>query len=290
MYRMLRHENTLTSIHEQAFHKFGKVVDLFFILYFTALVIVLTTTYVEIVRVWLFPGLDHWVLIIILIGLVYLFTNSGLRTIVGVCVIAFFLIIPLLLFSHYPSGMLQTGSLFPVFNHSVLEIMQGAKKMTFQLLGIEVLLVAYPFLKDGQASHRFAQWGLAFNIVLYVFIYTITYLIFHEHHLVEIMWPTLSVWQMEYLGISLWLIILLPTMSLYLWSSSYITKQSFSIRQRPALRILTVICIVTASFFQREVDILQLSRVLSTVGFYTLYLYIPFLFIWTTAKRKWGSV
>ncbi|WP_081829283.1 GerAB/ArcD/ProY family transporter [Geomicrobium sp. JCM 19037] len=128
MYRMLRHENTLTSIHEQAFHKFGKVVDLFFILYFTALVIALTTTYVEIVRVWLFPGLDHWVLIIIIIGLVYLFTNSGLRTIVGVCVIAFFLIVPLLLFSHYPSGMLQTGSLFPVFNHSVLEIMQGAKK------------------------------------------------------------------------------------------------------------------------------------------------------------------
>ncbi|WP_370543114.1 GerAB/ArcD/ProY family transporter [Geomicrobium sp. JCM 19055] len=169
------------------------------------------------------------------------------------------------------------GSLFPVFDHSLHEMWQSTKTMTFQFLGFEVLLIAYPFIKQAPRSHKWAQLGLAFSMVIYLIAFILPVLYFHERHLLTIEWPTLTVWKMEYIGMSMWLLVLLPNMALGLWSASRIVKQTFNFSQRHSLRAISIALFGCALLFTTRIEIQSLSTFTNRLGFYTIFIYLPIL-------------
>ncbi|MED4126895.1 MULTISPECIES: GerAB/ArcD/ProY family transporter [Shouchella] len=278
---------TIADIHTRFFGKYvGKIVDVFFILYFCLFASTIVVIYVDMVIIWVFPDMYHGILIFIMLALALLFTRSGFRTIMGLSVLTIFMTVPLLLYSNYPQGLLQVHNLTPVWNHSIRDVMSASREMTFQFLGFEVLLVAFPFIKNAKHSAKWAQLGVILSMCVYLFTYILVYLVFTENHLVNIIWPTLSVWRMEYLGISIWLLILLPNICMYLWAASYLGKRTIGWKQKHWLLVLVILVFTSALLGRRFFSLTEVQHVINELGFYTLYFYIPFLAVLTFIFKK----
>jgi len=280
IYAMLNKGDTIITIQNKVFGKtLGSFISLFWVFYYSLFVLITLVAYVEILNVWIFPEVSLWVLYLICMLLAYNYTTSGFRAIIGGSLLAVLFVLPFLFFSHLPQGQLHFGSLFPIFDHSLHEMWLSTKTMTFQFLGFEILLMAYPFIKQAPRSHKWAQIGLVFSMIIYLIAFILPVIYFHERHLLTIIWPTLTLWKMEYIGMSIWLLVLLPNMAFGLWSASRVVKQTFNLSQRHSLRGVTLVIFGCALLFTTRIEIQSLSAFTNRLGFYTIFIYIPILFL-----------
>ena len=139
--------------------------------------------------------------------------------------------------------------------------------------------MAYPFIKEAQRSQKWAHFSVILSVMVYLFSFILPVLFFHEDHLSTIIWPTISLWRMEYLGVSIWFMILVPNLALGLWAASRAAKQTIKISQRRSLQGITVLIITAAFFFVTRWEIDSLSSFTGNVGFYTVFVYLPFLYL-----------
>lgn len=280
MYKMLNQHHTIVDVHTQVFgERLGSFLSLYWIFYYSLYVLVNLAPYAELLRTWLFPEVASGVFFFVLLFLTYLFTTAGFRTIVGISALGVLVTPPFFFFLDWPYGQMQWGSLFPIGNHPVRDLWSVTPDMTYGFLGFEVLLMAYPFMKEAPRSHKWAQLGVTFSMILYLFCFIIPVLYLHEHHLVTIIWPMLYLWDMEYFGISLWILTLLPNMALGLWAASRVAKQTIRISQRHAVRGLSLLIFGSAFFFTTRLEIENLTSFTTSLTFYTLFVYLPLLFL-----------
>ncbi|SDJ18134.1 spore germination protein (amino acid permease) [Natribacillus halophilus] len=280
IYKLLPTHHTIVDIHQKVFGKWiGAFVSLYFLFYYSLFALVTLVVYTQILRVWLFPEISPWVFFLVLGALVYVFTMGGLRKILGASVLAVFITVTFLAFPHLPYGQMQLGSLFPIGDHAPMDLWLATKEMTFQYLGFEILLMAYPFLKDAPRSHKWAQYGVTFSMITYLVSFILPILYFHEHHLATILWPTLTLWNMEYFGMAAWSFVVLPNMALWLWAASRVAKQSINISQKHTVRGLSLLIFGSAFFFTTYRAIEDVLSFASGLGFYTFFVYLPILYI-----------
>ncbi|QQK74905.1 GerAB/ArcD/ProY family transporter [Salicibibacter cibarius] len=287
-YHMLREDETIIDVQKRIFGRiFGSFLGLYWIFYYSLFVLVILVSYVEILRVWLFPEVYSGVLFFITLFLVYLFVGGGLRMITGMSVLSVVLAIPFLFFSRFPYGQLQLGSLFPIWDHSIMDIAMAGQTMTFQFLGFEILFMAYPFIKEAPRSQKWAHFSVIISTMVYLFIFILPVLYFHEHHISTILWPTLSLWRMEYIGVSIWFMILVPNLALGLWAASRAVKQTIKISQRRSLQGLTLFVFAAAFFFVTRWEVEALSSFTGNLGFYSVFVYLPLLYVIEMIVTKW---
>ncbi|GAF20865.1 LOW QUALITY PROTEIN: spore germination protein [Bacillus sp. JCM 19047] len=285
IYYILDDGMTIADIHTRFFGKYvGKIVDVFFILYFCLFASTIVVIYVDMVIIWVFPDMYHGILIFIMLALALLFTRSGFRTIMGLSVLTIFMTVPLLLYSNYPQGLLQVHNLTPVWNHSIRDVMSASREMTFQFLGFEVLLVAFPFIKNAKHSAKWAQLVLYACVFIYSRIFSFT---LYSQKITLISYGLRYPFgRMEYLGISIWLLILLPNICMYLWAASYLGKRTIGWKQKHWLLVLVILVFTSALLGRRFFSLTEVQHVINELGFYTLYFYIPFLAVLTFIFKK----
>lgn len=118
---------------------------------------------------------------------------------------------------------------------------------------------------------------------------------FPEKGLEKIIWASLQMWKIiempfverfEYIGIAAWFIIILPNVCYYLWISSRLFKQSFSVRQKVTVPIFACLCLIAMSLFTNRNQINMLIDTTAKAGLYLTYIYLPILFILVLIARK----
>ncbi|MED1561201.1 spore germination protein GerB [Alkalihalobacillus alcalophilus ATCC 27647 = CGMCC 1.3604] len=289
-------QHDIITVHKQTFGRiFGGLLSLFIVAYFTLAAIVVLRTYIEIVQIWIFPDIPIWAICFILTLLAYYMVTQGFRVVVG---ISFFsLIIPffLLLAALAPLEFANFHRLLPLFDTTIKEQIEATKTMTLSYLGPEILLLAFPFIKNGVKSQKWAYFGNLYTLLIYLMITIVHYSFYSLGHIGTIIWPLISSWKIvqlpfierfEYLGIAAWLIIITPNIALCIWAASRGLKEVFNWPHRQMLRLIALAVLFIALIFQSRQDIDQLNTFMSNLGLYFLYLYIPILFLITTIKRK----
>ncbi|QDI92514.1 hypothetical protein EPH95_16045 [Salicibibacter halophilus] len=290
MYKMLNQHHTIVDVQKQVFGKvLGTCLSIYWIFYFTLYAMVDLVSYVEIIRTWIYPEVAPGVFFFLLLFITYLLAMAGFRAIVGISVLAILVTPPFLLFSRWPYSQTQWGSLFPIGNHSLGDLWAATQDMTYPFLGIEILLMAFPFIREAQQSHKWAQLGVTFSTIIYLVSFILPVLYFHEHHLATILWPMLSLWRIEYFGISLWILTLLPNLAFQLWAASRVAKQTIHIYQSHAVRGLSLLIFGSAFFFTTHFEIESISSFTFDVGFYTFFVYLPLLFLLQTIITRRDS-
>ncbi|AST97768.1 GerAB/ArcD/ProY family transporter [Shouchella clausii] len=284
-----RGEGDLVAIHKAVLGKaVGGLLNLYFIGYFALLAYTVIRTYIEIIQMWMFVEVYVWVLFLLLVCLAYSYVTNGLRVVVGLCVIGLFVSAPLLLANYFGFTHANVSNLFPMFEHSPQAILLGSKAMTLNMLGFEVLLVAYPFLKNGPASQKWSHLAVFTTTLIYTLAIVLTTIYFNQNQLNQTIWATITLWKVvdlsvierfEYIGISTWLFVVLPTICLLLWAASRIANQAFFIKQRTGLRLLIALLFVCSFFVVGRKEVNQLNDVTAEIGFWTIITYIPFLYI-----------
>ncbi|QNG59457.1 GerAB/ArcD/ProY family transporter [Metabacillus idriensis] len=282
-------KNDIVAIHDQIFGKWiGGFFSFYFIIYYAAFVVVLLRTYVEVIQVWVFPDVYHWVFIFIIILIAYSYVTGGFRVVTGIAFLGVIYTIPLLFVKYFPIRESNIGNLLPIFDLSFKELLAATKGMTLNYLGFEVLFMFYPFIKDPPKSQKWAHYGVLFSMFIYLITALVSFAYFNQEQLKTTIWATLTLWKIvdltiierfEYVGISIWFFVVLPNICIGLWSASRGMHRLFSVSQRNSLRIICVIILIFAIFLKDREQIEMLNNKMSEIGFYTIYGYIPLLLV-----------
>lgn len=290
MYHVLNKEKTdLIAINQKIFGKWvGNGLNLVILSYFFAISIVVIRVYFEVIQVWMFPRISLWSLCIIFLPLLYYIVEGGFRVVTGICFFGVVLPLYLILTLLFPLEFAHFENLLPIYHHSIKDILLSTKGMAVSYLGFSTLFIYYPFIKDPRKSQKWAHFGVAFSIFLYFTTYLVTILFYSEEQLLTNLWPTLGLWKImkmpfverfEYIGISSWALVILPNITLALWSFTRGVKRIFSYKQRRILLISLLLAMGILPFIKGHNQIQQLSEWLSYVGYFIMGGYIPFVFI-----------
>jgi spore germination protein (amino acid permease) len=297
MYKMLKGEGTdLVAIHQQVFGKWlGGVFNLLFAAYACFALLTVTRSYIELVQVWMFPDLSTFLFTLFFFGLVFYIINGGFRVIAGISffsiVLPFFLVFVFLFVLPFS----DFGNLLPVLDHSAKEILQATKDLMVPVYGYEMILVFYPFIKQGQSSQKWAHFGLLFTTLIYVYIMVLSFAFFSEEQLRETIWPTLSILKMiefpflerfEYIGVISWHLIILPNVCIYLWCASRLLKQTVKIQQRKSAFGLLLILLFLIPQIETRYQVDMLDDYAGNMSLIVNYLYIPLLFVLLSIVKK----
>ncbi|MBY6035019.1 spore germination protein [Fictibacillus nanhaiensis] len=296
MFSMLnKHGGDLFYLHHKFFGKWLALVpSLLFIVYILVTGIVVLRTYIEAVQNWMFPGLPTWAISLFFVALTYYIVSKGFRVVTGIAYFSFVLSV-WLIFSHYfPIKFGHSINLLPVLSYSFKDYFEAFKIMVLSYVGIEYLFAYYPFLHDPKKAQKWAHIGAATTTFFYLLTTISTLMYFSPKQLQRLTWPTLMEWKIvtlpfierfEYIGITVFAIVILINLALSLWSSSRGIHRMFDIKQRTALVLLSIILFVIPVLFTNRVEVDELNNMVGKVGTYLLYGYIPLLFLISLVKK-----
>lgn len=297
MYKILNYgKSDIISIQKRIFGKWiGGFLSFIFVLYFLLLAIMTLRIYIQVVNVWMFPRANIIVIASIFAVLLYYVISGGFKVVAGMCflgvVIPLYLILTLLApleFAHY-------SNLLPIMTHSIYSILLSAKEAVLSFLGFETLLIYYPFIKKAEASQKYAHYGVMFTVFIYLCVAIVSFVFYSEGQIKSYLWPTLEFWKIiqmpfverfEFIGISSWALVILPNMSLFLWSSSRGIRSIFGLNQKKTLMGLLAILVFCMWFFQGHIRVDQLTNSVANLGLIISFVYIPLLFVILMVHKK----
>ncbi|TFE27548.1 GerAB/ArcD/ProY family transporter [Cohnella luojiensis] len=296
MYRILnRNETDLIHIHQQFFGKWaGGGLNFIFIVYFLTVASFQTRLFIEIIQVWLFPDLETWALALVLLLLVYYIVAGGFRVIVGICM--FSLVRHLLILSlFFTAGSFHFNNLSPIMDHSLIDIIQAGKELTFPYLGVEMLLFCYTFIKTPRKSQKWAHLGNFVTTLSYLIVTFFSLLLFKPEQLSKEIWPQLTKYKFvqfpfierfEFVGASSQILWAIPIICFCLWASSRMFKFMFTVKQLTVLPILLILVFTAVCLIPGRNLIEVVETMLSKIGFYIIFAYIPFVYIVDIVRMK----
>lgn len=292
--------NDLYGIHLDIFGKyFGTTLNCIYCLYPLFAFIAIVINYIEVINTWVFPYLSpNFLCLTILIITIYAFTG-GLRVIVGLCFFSFFFILwipPILII---PLKYSDWNFLLPILDNELKDIAKGVLSMTFTIIGFEIINVIYPFVKEKDKYKRFVHLGLLFTFLLYLAILLISLTFFSGGQLSKTIWATLTLFsiirlpfieRVEIITICVWLIIILPNLCLFMWSSyrgiirmKVISPVKFSV-------FFAIIIFIANILFYKRSTINIYDKYYGRVAFFIVFIYPFILFLLAWIKKKFRKI
>ena len=117
-------------------------------------------TYIEVIQVWVFPTIKPWKLTLLFLLVAYYIIRGGFRSVTGICFWGVIIPIFVLLFLVFPMKYAHVRNIFPILNHSPLEIL-NSKASALEFLGFNNPCF-YPFIKK-KSLNKWAHGGIAFQ-------------------------------------------------------------------------------------------------------------------------------
>ncbi|WP_088011176.1 GerAB/ArcD/ProY family transporter [Gottfriedia acidiceleris] len=299
MFKLLTNANgDIIDAHKQFFgHIIGSAFSLVIMAYYTIACISVLRLYIEIVQVWMFPTLSTWLLAIIILLLCYYIISGGFRVVVGIAFLSgiFTALLYTLLF-HLPLKYVHLDNIFPVFDHSFKDLLLSAKQSVYTMAGFEILLMVYPFIRNGNSSQKYAQWGVAFSTLIFTLSAFTTFLLLSEKQIEHVVWARIYIAKLihfpflerfEYILISTFLVKVISILTTLLWSTSRGLKLIFKCKQKYTLIFISVISLIVCQLMETRYQINLFTDYTSKISMWLFYIYIPlFAIIYTFIKPR----
>ncbi|KAB2333431.1 GerAB/ArcD/ProY family transporter [Bacillus mesophilum] len=291
-----RHKNDIFQIQKELFGKFiGSLFGLIWIVNWIVLTVTVLRSFIEVVEVWVFSTINIYLFALIFVILIYYCLTGGFRVVTGICVLG--TIIPLYLYLTFlfPLKYTHMHNLLPIWNHSIKEMSVATKDMALSYLGFSTLLMYYPYIKHAKSSQKWAHYGNILTCFIYLFLMIITIGYFSEKQISHHIWATLSLWKIvelpfverfEYIGITSWVLMILPNICLFVWAAAQGIGRIIKIKQKKVvLFILLIVYILTVLINGRD-QIDSLNHLTANLGLYMLFGYIPIICLYSYVRSK----
>ncbi|MFD2612690.1 GerAB/ArcD/ProY family transporter [Paenibacillus gansuensis] len=281
-------DRDLYGIHDAVYGKWlGRCLNLLVVFYYLYACIVVLRNYVEMVQIWLFPYSDAWMLGLIFASLAVYGIHGGLKTIVGASFVFVCLSVWMVILLYFPLVYADWDHLFPVAEADPQHLMLGAVRMSFSLVGFEILYYLYPFVRDKQKVHKYAQLGIMSVNVFYFLVMAVSLVFFSGGQIFKNAWATFTMLKIiqipflerfEYLGVSLWLMVIMGNLLLFGWTATRGLKQVFQWKQKYAVVVFFAVVWLVSTRIETRVQMDKINDLFATLSLYTVYLYPLFLF------------
>lgn len=297
MFYVLKHsqEGDIVSLHRQLFGKWaGGAFTL--LLYGYAILFLMTEirTYVEVIHIWVFPNTPLWELSLLILVTVFYIAAGGIRVVAGVCFWCVILPTVLLATLYFPLEYAHWGNFLPLFNHRAQEYAASAYHALPLYLGVEFVLVYYPFIQHNEKSQKWAHIGAIHTTAIYLIITVVTFAYLNVRQLEHSVWPTLIlskiiripfIERFDYIYIFAWFAVILTACSVALWSGTRMLRRLTGWKARPALWLTSMATFAGMYFLKEPMTMERLHSQLTGLGWGLLYGYLPALAAWVGMAR-----
>ncbi|MFS0558493.1 GerAB/ArcD/ProY family transporter [Brevibacillus sp. 179-C9.3 HS] len=284
------------GIQEDVFGKWlGTGISIIYLTYFFVSAGVIMRTYIEVVQTWVFPNLPTWILSGIILFLAFYTIVGGIRVIAGYAFFSIMVTIWLILDLYFPLKFARWEYLLPIMDTSLENLFNGMIAMSLTSAGFEILYVVYPYVQNKDRVHKSAQYGVLVTYLIYLLVMIVALVFFSQGQLMRTIWATLNMQKMVYLPIlerfelvviSLWLLVILPNIMLYLWSSARGLKRLFGFNLRHSLYwIIPVIYVASLTLLSRQ-EMSRMTNLFSQITLYMIYVYPYFLYFMVLLKQR----
>lgn len=297
MYKLLnRHDMDLIGIQKRLFGKWlGGSLNIIWILYWLMVGISVLRSYLEIVQSWVFPQINTWMVTSIFALLIYYVVLGGFRVVAGICFLGISIPSYLILTFYFPLEFTHFRNLLPIWNHSFKDMALASKQMSYSYLGVSTLMMYYPLVKHRKSTQKWAQLGNLTSVFLYLCLTILTIGYYSEDQISRYIWATLSFWgivqmpfveRFEYIGIATWVLVLVPSVCLYMWVSARGISQYFKMKQKTIYALLLILLVLMTNLIKGRGMINQYVDYISNLGFILEIPYILFLVCLSTVMSN----
>ncbi|SDN41547.1 GerAB/ArcD/ProY family transporter [Bacillus sp. OK048] len=286
----------LYGIHQDVYGKWiGKMLSSAYILYCLCACLIILKNYIEVIQTWVYPTVPTWVFSFSILLLVIYGVTGGIRIIVGVCFFSILFSLWMFGLIGFPLRLGDFHHLLPVMETNMVSLLKGVHKMTFTIVGFEILYFVYPFLEKKDRVQKFAQLGIAATTFLYLIIMLLTISYFSPGQLEHTIWATLTLFKIvrlsfiertEYIAVSYWLLIILPNLMLYLWAAVHGVKRTFGKKPKGVLWIFILLIFVASLFFTTRLRIDRLNDTFAKFSFFIVFCYPFVLYAFALLKKQ----
>lgn len=295
-YVLNKYENAdLFGIQQDLFGKFlSKVLGFLYLVYVFVGISTILLNYTEVVQVYIFPKMPTYLITSFLLILMIYTLLGGLRVVVGVAFLFFILTIWLAFILYFPIRHIQLEHYFPILNASPMELLRGAFKTTYTVLGFEVLLFVYPFVQNKNKAPLFAHLAVFFTTILTFVTTFISIGYFSGEQLNKQIWATLSLFKIvqfsilerfDYVAVAIFMFVILPNLVIFSWLFTFGAKRLFNFKQKYVVYALAVLVFAFANLFEYRINVNVLTDYVARIGFYFVFVYPWFLLICIWIKR-----
>ncbi|MCC2248374.1 spore germination protein [Virgibacillus sp. AGTR] len=272
----------------------GKLLGAIYVVYFGLCLFTVLITYIEVVTIFIFPGLNNFLMALLLIALIIYSVMGGIRVVVGVCFLFFILSHWLVLLLAQPIWEMDWSHFQPMFQSSLTELLKGARSTAYTFSGLELLFLIYPFVINKKSVKLPVYLGALWSALLVLAATVIVTGFFTPEEISAREWSVLGLFKIQsfsfverfdYIVVTAWMMVTLPNMILCCWAITYGLKRLYYFPQKYSLYVLAAILAV-ASIFTKEHYLIQfIINFTAQLGFWLVYVY-PFLLLILVIVKK----
>ncbi|MBA2174642.1 GerAB/ArcD/ProY family transporter [Halobacillus locisalis] len=275
---------------------FGKLMGCIFIIYIFFILLSVIRNYIEVVQVFIFPEIPIWLMTLFLLFLMIYCVSGGLRVVIGTCFLFFFLTIWLVFTIYTPVTYMDWGHFLPVFQSSPLEILKGSQKMTYTVLGMEVLLFVYPYIENKKKIAVPVHLAIVLTTFLILLVTVVSIGYFSDYQLRETVWATLSLFKIvsfsiierfDFIAVAIWMMVIIPNIVLFCWILLHSVKRMFNFQGKRSLYVIAVFLFIGSILFEYRMSVNQMTDLTAQVGFYLVFVYPLFLYLVLQVRKIW---
>ncbi|WP_330948564.1 GerAB/ArcD/ProY family transporter [Virgibacillus sp. MG-45] len=280
----------------------GKILGTVYIVYFLMGLMTVLLTYIETVRLFLYPTLSPFVIAFLLLSLAIYAVYGGIRVTVGVTFLFFLLSQWVLLLLYDPVSRMEWEHFLPMFQTPTSELLKGAKETTFTLSGFEIVFLLYPFVHNKDQIKKPIFFGISFAAFI-LFILTIISIGYYSlEDLENIEWSVLTLFKgikytfierLDYVVVVEWMMVIIPNTIMLLWGITHGIKRLYSIPSKYSVYFVCGLLLLAASIIKDDAHINKLTGTVSEVGFWIVFIYplvlLPIVWLKRKNHKKKGS-
>ena len=234
---------------------FGRVINLLIILHFTLLIAGVITKYMHLIQSNALPEQIMTIPVLLLLLLLIYIVNGGIKSIARFCILAFFLTIGIFYFTNWAIEKGDIRHFLPLFNFSSSEFFDAFKSGYLTILGYELIMFYFPYIKDQKKAFKNATIGIWISICLCYITVIVSVMYFSEWQLKHIEYSLLNVFKagelsfverFDIIGVTLWIFLVLTTVSVYLWSAKLGMESLLSKQKKNYSYVLATIIFIIA--------------------------------------------
>lgn len=279
--------------------RLGKILGTIYILYFILSLFSILMAYIQVIQIFIYPHLPTIVMGLLLLSLIVYSVLGGIRVIVGVVFIFFLLSFWILFFLYDSISRMDMTHFQPMFQASVTDLLKGARATSYNFLGIETILIIYPFIENKQKAKFFTILGMSYATILVLLGTMISIGYFSPQEIEKTNWVVLKLFRgislplierLDYIVIVEWMMVTVPTLLLLMWCITHGTKRLFAIKQRTTLYSVAILLLIICSFIKYENTVEKIGYITDRIGFWLVFVYpivlLPIVFI----KKYWQKL
>lgn len=260
-------EENLLDLSKRCFGKFfGNLLNILFVGFFIFVLSSEMSGFSNVYKTYVVSFLSIYKIILVSLLAVLYVAYKGIKPLGRINVIVFYLTLALMFI---PSGSLINGTILnimPVFEASIVKILQASRETAFFYTGFEVIFIIYPFVEQKQKILKYGMTSIIFLMLLYVWTVFLTIYYLGIEISPKYLWPVLGltdainipvVNSFRFIFMSLWALIIFKCMSTYCYStiqgvSQILTKVSKDKITLVMYIIIALLALVYGNTVQRK--------------------------------------